>query len=466
MFAHLDCIQVAETASVRDVMSLFVDTAVLTHGRGFAVVVRDGVCVGVVTDGDLRKGLVGDATLDSPVTAVMTRDMVRAEQGASRHQILRLFDHRIRHVPMLDADGRLVDLFGLDDLNASAHIQTQLVRSRAPVRISFSGGGTDMSCYFSQRTGHALSTTINRHCYVSVAARADQQMSITSSDYHQSFHRDEVGNLDQDDQLGLIKACVKVMEPTFGFDLESYSEIEPGTGLGGSSAIAAAVIGAFNHFRRENQLDRYQLADLTYKAERIELGVAGGWQDQYAAVFGGFNMIEFRPDGVVVIPLRLPSDLLLELQFNLLLFRVGGSRNSGNIAAAQQRRFREQQADIVKQYEAMSALTLTMRDDLLKGSLHAFGTRLDTAWAVKKQFSPQIAPAAIDALYTAGRSAGALGGKLLGAGGSGYLLFYCEPPRQQALEDAMADQGAKRERFEFIDHGLQTWTAAEGAEPA
>ena len=212
------------------------------------------------------------------------------------------------------------------------------------------------------------------------------------------------------------------MEPNFGFELETYSEIEPGTGLGGSSAISAAVIGALNHFRNENHLNKYHLADLAYQAERIEIGVAGGWQDQYATVFGGMNLIEFRHDEIIVFPLRIPEDVLLELHFNLLLFRFGETRKSGVISQVTNKRNLKSLNSFLKQYEQLSQLTLKMKDALIKGALKEFGSQLHYGWEIKKKFSSKISNGLIDDLYNTARQAGAIGGKVLGAGEGGYFL--------------------------------------------
>ena len=158
--------------------------------------------------------------------------------------------------------------------------------------------------------------------YPSVITRDDKKVHITSKDLEINYISDSIDKIEYGDDLDLIKAAVKIMKPNFGFDLETFAEYEPGTGLGGSSAVVVAVLGALNYFRNENQLDLYQIADLAYQVERIDMKIQGGWQDQYATAFGGFNWIEFRKNEVLVNPLKLNRNTQLELEYNLMLFRL------------------------------------------------------------------------------------------------------------------------------------------------
>lgn len=458
-FQLLKKIQFHQKQSLREVMGCFEETAQYTNGRGFGVVINERQeCIGVVTDGDIRRCLLKGELIDAPIEKAMNREFAFARPGYTPHQILRIFDNRIKNIPVIDEQGYLVDMLLFDDFKASYREEKIVIRSRAPVRVSFAGGGTDMSFYFNGRTGFILSSTINKYCYASVRVRSDSKIKLISKDYQLEEEFDLSWKLRKSDSLALIKACVKLMEPNFGFDLETYSEIKPGTGLGGSSAISAAVVGALNHFRNENHLDNYYLADLAYQAERVELEIAGGWQDQYACVFGGMNLIEFRKNEIIVIPLRIQDEILLELHFNLLLFRFGETRVSGTIANDQRNRLNSN-CSLEAQYDQLAKLTLKMKDFLLQGKLKQFGRVLHEGWELKKSFSNKISNSYIDKLYNSAKHAGALGGKVLGAGQSGYLLIYCEPSHQPSIIEAMQSLGARHEYFDFVDSGLQTWTA-------
>lgn len=448
------------TARLRHAMEAFTENAIHTGGSGFAVVVDDQRrCVAVITDGDVRQSLLTHSDVDAPVATAMNRSFTSSRDGDSPHTILRLFDRRVVVVPVLDADGRLVDVLRYADFNVSAGIERRIIRARAPVRVSFAGGGTDTSYYIRSQTGMVLSSTINKYAYATVLVRPDQRVRIVSRDYRCEVEADSVGALEYDGTLDLIKACAKLMNPMFGFDLETHSEVEPGTGLGGSSAMAVAVIGALNHFRHENHLDRYYIADLAYQAERVELRIAGGWQDQYASAFGGLSLIEFRENEVLVFPMSIQPEVLLELRTNLLLFRVGESRSSGEIHADQQRRFAEADGELQGYYASLTTLANAMREALAKGHLRLFGELLHQGWEIKKTLSAGITNPVIDSLYQAGRECGVIGGKLLGAGGGGYLMLYCSPSHHVSVIDRLSAMGAKYETFDFVQTGLQTWTA-------
>jgi D-glycero-alpha-D-manno-heptose-7-phosphate kinase len=461
-FKHLGEIQFHSEQSLKEVLDVFL-TSYIQH-YGFGVIVDDQrKCIGVVTDGDIRRAIVSGNSADTHISEIMHRNFVSATVDTSPHQLLRLFDldHEITHLPVLDKKGRLINVLLSSDFNANTRIEKKVIRSRSPVRISFGGGGTDMSYYFRKDTGYVLSSTINKYCYATVSLRSDNRINLISKDFNMEIEADNIKQLKYDGSMDLIKACVKLMHPPFGFDLETFSDIEPGTGLGGSAALASAIIGAFNRFRNESQLDKYAMADLAYQAERMELRIKGGWQDQYAVVFGGVNFMEFREDETVVIPLRIQDDILLELHFNLLLFRVGETRESGVIISDQHKNYLSKTKVLHNKYNQLSQVTLEMKDKLLKGALRKFGELLDEAWEIKKTFSDKITTNQIEKLYKAAKKNGAIGGKLLGAGYGGYLLLYCDPKYQPYVIESLQASGAVNVTFDFVEKGIQTWTAKD-----
>jgi len=458
MFQQLERIVFSFDKSLRAAIESLNETAGITDSKGFAIVVdKNGTAIGVLSDGDIRRKLVAGVTLDDPVSVAMKSDYISVSKQHTVHQILRLFDSRISNIPLIDGDGRPIDLFCYSQFRAPVYSVPRIIRARVPVRVSFSGGGTDMSHHFKSQPSFIFSSTINKYCTATILPREDGHIQITSKDLDQNCESSSLDELKYDGKLDLLKAAIKVMQPDFGFNLETLSDIEVGTGLGGSSAMVVAVIGALNHFRNENQLDLYHIADLAYQAERIELGIEGGWQDQYTTTFGGFNWVEFRQNDVVVQPLRLQREVLLELEFNMMLFRIGGNHDSGIIQQEMIERTKFTEPEL--HLQEMMDLSVQMKENLLKGKVKQFGDLLHKAWEVKKASNQNVTTPIIDQCYDSARERGALGGKLLGAGQCGYMLIYASPRNHVRIVEDLLELGCHREPLRYTEKGLEVWSA-------
>lgn len=457
-FKHLDRIILSLEASVKEVLERFNETSIYTEQSGFAIIVdEDGKCVGVVTDGDIRRKLLEGVSIDSPVKMALNEDFsfVAPEDGS--HKVLRQFDKKVANLPVLDAEGKPVDLYHYSNFVASSRAEQRIIRARVPVRVSYSGGGTDMSSYINKTSAAVLSSTINKYCTASVLVREDDEIHITSKDLNLEYKAKNLSDIQFGDDLDLVKAAVKIMQPDYGFNLETYAEFDPGTGLGGSSAVVVSVLGALNFFRNDQQLDVYQLSDLAYQVERIDMDIQGGWQDQYATMFGGFSWIEFRQNEVVVNPLLLRRETLLELEYNLMLFRLGGNRSSSEI---QKRHIEQINEDSHNQqsFEDMIGLANEMKEALLKGEVKTFADLLHESWVLKQRMNNSVTNEFVRDCYDTAWDLGALGGKLLGAGGSGYLLIYASPLYQKRIKEALFQKGVTQEMFKFSQNGLEVWS--------
>ena len=443
---------IPESSSIRETM-MRLDAMPL----GIIVLVNESrELKGIVTDGDIRRALASGTSIDSPVSTIMNRNPVSTQKGDSNHRILRLFNEKIRQIPVTDGNGRVVDVLLYNDYLAKAQDLRRhvVVRCKAPLRISFAGGGTDIDSYIKAKSGAVLSTTINKFCRGTLIKRDDEKIVIHSSDYEVKLEISSISAIQYNGELDLIKAVIKLMRPDFGMDLHLESDVLPRTGLGGSSSAAVVTAGLLNYFREE-KLDDYQLAEIAFQAERVELGISGGWQDQYASVFGGFNFMEFRDNDVFIHPLRLKQELLNELETSLVLCFMGQSRSSAAPAAPQA-------SDSNAAYAALDMtrdLTLEMRNFLLKGELSRFGESLHTAWEGKKKFTGGITNPKVEHLYQLARENGALGGKVLGAAGGAYILFFCPPLAKHKMIRALRAASAETFDFSFDSQGLQTWTA-------
>lgn len=315
-----------------------------------------------------------------------------------------------------------------------------MIVSCAPFRVSFAGGGSDLASFYSKRRGAVLSCTIAKYSFIIV------HPFFNASKYHLKYARTElVDHLDQIQHPILREALrMQAMEP--GIEVTSVADIPGGTGLGSSSSFSVALINALYAHRRIFA-PKEQLASEACILEIERLGEPIGKQDQYAAAYGGVNLIEFeRHGGVTVQPLLLPTATLSELEGNLMLFYTGTQRDARDVLSNQKVAL-EADGAIVARMQKMVELAYEMRDLLLAGNVDEFGRALHRGWEMKRSISGQISTSAIDSIYEQALNAGALGGKLLGAGGGGFLLFYCPKAAQARLRETL--DGLQTIEFRF-----------------
>jgi D-glycero-alpha-D-manno-heptose-7-phosphate kinase len=417
-----------------------------------------GAVVGLVTDGDIRNRLIKGASLDDAVGSCANSEFVWADQATPREILLKQLDHRIRLIPLLNTARQLIGIVSRDHVPAQTE-GSVYARARAPVRMSFGGGGSDVTYYFAGFDGAVINATISLYSHATLRMREDKKIIIHSLDLKDSFYADDLASaLKQPGQFGLIQSLIKAIQPEFGFELFLHSDFPMNSGLGGSAVVSASVLGCFNQFRRD-QWDQNEIAELAFQAERLYLGVAGGWQDQYATVFGGLNFMEFRMDQNIVHPLRIHPNILLELEESLILCDTGTPHDSGDIHRDQRQQM--QQQDIRQQVQSNVALTYQIRNHLLRGRLQEFGKALNEAWQIKRQLSSKITNPRLDQIYAGALAHGALGGKLLGAGGGGFFLFYVPPFSKHDFISHLVAQGLMVRPFRFEQKGLQAWTVRE-----
>jgi D-glycero-alpha-D-manno-heptose-7-phosphate kinase len=261
-----------------------------------------------------------------------------------------------------------------------------------------------------------------------------------------------------DGELDLVKAVLQRLNNGHrqGFDFFLHSDAPPGSGLGSSSTMVVALIGAMKHLHKL-PLTAYDIAELAYQIERVDLAIRGGMQDQYAAVFGGFNFMEFGRDRVIVNPLRIDREVMNELQYNLLLCYTGKRRLSAKIIESQVENYKRKEQEVLDAMEELKVLTVEMKNALLQGRLDDFGELLHEAWINKKKMAREISNDEIDQLYETARENGAIGGKITGAGGGGYLFLYCRFGAKHLVAEALEKLGAEVVDFSFEERGLQTW---------
>ncbi|MGE8061424.1 CBS domain-containing protein [Pseudomonas sp. NPDC089547] len=417
------------------------------------VVADDRRLLGVVTNGDVRRHLLQGGQTDLPVTTCMNSHYRSVQAGASREELLKAFDLGFNAIPAVDEQGRLVEVY--TRLMAASPEVPVLARARAPVRMSFCGGGADLTYFFIDHPAAVLSCTVGLYAHATLVPRSDRGIRIFSEDLGREEDYDSLADLLAASEKSLLATIVSVIKPQYGFDLYLRSDFPVGSGLGGSSAATTATIAAFNELRQD-RWSTYEIAELAFQAERLCFGIAGGWQDQYASAFGGFNLIEFENQRNLVHPIRLEEATRNELESCLVLCDTGISHDSGRLHELQREEMQAEssQTDLL---HASVALCRRMHRYLIRGELREFGLCMDEAWRLKKRFSSAISHDHLDQIYAAALAAGALGGKLLGAGGGGFFLFYVQPQHRQRVVQAVRALGCQTQGFRFETCGVTSW---------
>jgi D-glycero-alpha-D-manno-heptose-7-phosphate kinase len=324
------------------------------------------------------------------------------------------------------------------------------------VRISFGGGGTDLPAYYEQFGGSVLSVAINKYFYTVLTARSDGRIQVISSDLRvfQSWHDIATADL-RGSSLEIPLAVLKEMNCDIAVDLFLASEIPPGTGLGSSASVCVNILKTLSTYLQQ-PISKYDLAERSFHIARHLLGKHVGKQDEYAAAFGGLNFISFHSDGSTLVePVDVNPAVLAELQTNLMLFFTGSAHHSWSILKEQESSTRNQTGGAVDALHEVKALGLRMRSALQQGDIRELGILMHEGWQAKRRISTKISTPRIDELYTLAREAGALGGKITGAGGGGFLLLYCEPQLQPAVREAMRQQDIQEMTFGFDMQGAQ-----------
>jgi len=336
-----------------------------------------------------------------------------------------------------------------------------LIRSKAPLRLGLAGGGTDVSPYSDLYGGGILNATINLYAYASIEPANDGMIRFETADGSQRrvYNSNETIKPEGifDIHAGIYNRIIKKYPAKeLSFKLITSIDAPQQSGLGTSSTLAVAILGAFVEWLKL-PLGEYEIAQLAYEIERIDLAMAGGKQDQYSATFGGINFMEFDKDKVVVNPLRIKDVYLDELAHNLVLYYTDTSRLSSEIIHRQQQNVLAEDQIAIEAMHQLKKQAIMMKEALLKGNLDEIGRILDFGWKYKKQMASGITNPELDKMYETAIKNGATGGKISGAGGGGYMFFYCPGNTRYQVIDSLAQYGGYAERYEFTSGGLTTW---------
>lgn len=337
-----------------------------------------------------------------------------------------------------------------------------LVRSRAPLRLGLAGGGTDVSPYSDEFGGLVLNVTIDKFAYATITSCREGMVEFIAADNQHAWVGPSSAILPCRPGLELHAGVYNRIVRDFNqgeplsVSITTHSEAPPGSGLGSSSTMAVALVQAFCEYLTL-PLGEYEVAHLAYEIERLELAFAGGKQDQYAAAFGGLNFMEFHGDRVIVNPLRIKPEIKAELESSLLLYYTGVSRESARIIQQQTDHVQRKDPKPLSALHAVKEEAIRMKEAILKGNYEEFAASMRKSWESKKQMADSISNPMIEEVYDAAISAGALAGKVSGAGGGGFMMFFVDAAKRPLVERTLSRFSGQVATTTFTEHGAHAW---------
>jgi D-glycero-alpha-D-manno-heptose-7-phosphate kinase len=341
-----------------------------------------------------------------------------------------------------------------------------IVRARAPLRLGLAGGGTDVSPYCDIYGGFVLNAAVDRYAYAVIRTLDEPVVRFVATDQQVKIVRPAEAQLLLDGNLDLHKAVYNHIVKNFNggkpisLELSTYCDAPPGSGLGSSSTLVVAMVRAFAELLNL-PLDDYSIAHMAYQIERVDCGLQGGRQDQYSATFGGFNFMEFYAEERAIInPLRIKNWILCELEASLVLYFTGVSRESAHIIADQSSNVKSGAAGALPAMHGIKREALAMKECLLRGDFEGLVESIRLGWENKKRSAKTVSNPHIDAIYDAAIQAGALAGKVSGAGGGGFMWFFVPTEKRMDVIRTLNGFGGQVSNCHFTKHGTQAWRIA------
>ena len=405
-----------------------------------------------MSDGDIRNHIIGGKNIKDNVSSCMNKNFKFVEESKLNNEILiKLFEQNIKVLPILLKSGKIKKFINPSVIEKKTETIDTVVRSKSPLRISLAGGGTDFTKYFFKNTGYAISMAISKYAYSTVKLRKDKKIIITSNLNNKKEIYKNINQIKYNGLYDIVKAPIKLLNPNFGFEINIDTEFKPKNGLGGSSAIASSVIGSINYFQ-SSKLSRYQIAECALQAERIELKLLGGWQDQYSSVFGGCNLIEFKKEENLVYNLKLSESVLRELEYRIVICEIGNQHLGSKI-----QKENHTNKNFIYYGEKIKKITLEIKSLLLRENFDDLGNLILEGWNLKKKTSKFMLNSRIIKMEKELLNSGASGCRLLGSGGGGFMLFYINPDKKNQFLEKVKKMKIKYFLPNFDFEGLCTW---------
>lgn len=337
-----------------------------------------------------------------------------------------------------------------------------IIRSKAPLRLGLAGGGSDVSPYSDIYGGLILNATINLYAYCTIEETEDGMITINGYDSHCFKSYPSTTQLEIDGEASLIKGVYNRIMRDYDFEPKSfkittYNDAPAGSGLGTSSTMVVCILKAFIEWL-SLPLGDYETSRLAYEIERKDLGLSGGKQDQYAAAFGGFNFMEFlQNDLVIVNPLKIKRWIVDELEASMVLYFTGASRSSAAIIDEQKKNTSEGNSQAIEAMHKIKQSAVDMKLAVLKGDMYEFARILGEGWENKKKMAGAITNPMIQEAFDVAEAAGAIAGKVSGAGGGGFIMFMVEPTKKKEVIEALGKLDGFVMPFQFTEGGAHGW---------
>lgn len=404
--------------------------------------------LGVATDGDIRNILLKNIKITDNCKLAMNENFVYLNENYTEEEVIKKFDENIRIIPILDSKKRLLKIIDKTSFVPDHNVE---IYTKVPARLSLSGGGTDFTSFFVEEDGLAITLSINLYTHIRLIKRSDQVIKINSVDFNFEKSFKNINDIKPSGKLKLILSAIKKINPNYGFDLKIKSDFKPSSGLGGSAAVLVGIISSF--LKLDNTyLDNYKIAALAYEIERHDLNIKGGWQDQYSAVFGGFNLIKFSSKSNLVIPIKIDDYLKQDLEKKLILCDLGIMHN-GNKKNYSKVKITSNRKTIQK----LKELTENTLFSLLKFETDYIGYAFKESMKIKKTVNPDSINNKIEKIINRLYRYGAKGIRILGTGGGGHLLIYLADEDIFKLTNEIVKMNLKIVDFQIECKGIQNW---------
>jgi D-glycero-alpha-D-manno-heptose-7-phosphate kinase len=450
---------------ISKVLKTFGLYAQITNNRPFALLInKNNQCIATITDGDIRRYLSKGGKVDDPIIFPGNKKFHYLDKNSTLNKKIREFEKLfsmqsgIYTLPVLNKDKKIAKIINYHDISENYKSSEIVVKKKqsgvvvsVPTRISFVGGGYDFSNYINLKENYILTTTLNKRVFVSASLRKDKHIYINNLSANKKFKISSKKTIKKD----LISLVLKSAKIDYGVNLEIDSEFTQGSGLGGSSALTIALISALKLLKDKN-LNFYKIANEAYRIERIEFGNYGGWQDYFATLFGGFKWLKMNNTDINFDYINLDENIKSQLNYEMLSFKFGNIRSSSFIQKFNLKN-KNLQKNLLKYSDISLKIATEMKKNLINGNLDDFYKLIDKSWHLKKKINQGVSTKQIDKIYQTAIKNGAVGGKLLGAGKSGYFVFFSRRKFHKKITVSLKKLNLKLENLRIENEGIKFW---------